>query len=247
MIVGTIALISMLFFGGVEYFLMDELEKGVKTFVVEKDRRKEIQADLKVSMNIIKAFNKDRAKKLKVLKEMNANRDVTETEFDEFYNDRHEERSTLQDKVISARLQILPKLKDEEWAGIVKMSEETVIAKKEKAAKKKPKDTFSNVIKTINKTIEDKDKASKAVKLVNDFEVVRDMAIKNLESLNASDSEILIKKDASFDEMKSMAEGGMSFRKKAYMAFVDFHFQMKDITNETEWAKIMKEFNKIIH
>jgi len=28
----------MLFFGGVEYFLMDELEKGVKTFVVEKDR-----------------------------------------------------------------------------------------------------------------------------------------------------------------------------------------------------------------
>ena len=44
MIVGTIALISMLFFGGVEYFLMDELEKGVKTFVVEKDRRKEIEA-----------------------------------------------------------------------------------------------------------------------------------------------------------------------------------------------------------
>ena len=41
------------------------------------------------------------------------------------------------------------------------------------------------------------------------------------------------------DELKSMAEGGMSFRKEAYMAFVDFHFQMKDITNETEWAKIM--------
>ena len=247
MIVGTIALISMLFFGGVEYFLMDELEKGVKTFVVEKDRRKEIQADLKVSMDIIKAFNKDRASKLKVLKEMNANRDVTKKEFDKFYYDRHEERSALHDNVISARLKVLPKLKKEEWEGIVKMSEETVTAKREKATKKKPKDIFAKVIKTINKTIEEKDKASKAVKLVNDFEVVRNAAVKSLETLKASDNEVLTKKDASFDEMKSMAEGGMSFRKKAYMAFVDFHFQMKDITNETEWAKIMKEFNKIIH
>ena len=77
------------------------------------------------------------------------------------------------------------------------------------------------------------------MKLVNDFEVVRNAAIKSLENLKASDNEVLIKKDASFDELKSMAEGGMSFRKEAYMAFVDFHFQMKDITNETEWAKIM--------
>ena len=170
MIVGTIALISMLFFGGVEYFLMDELEKGVKTFVVEKYRRKEIEADLKVSMDIIKAFNKDRASKLKVLKEMNANRDVTEKELDKFYNDRHEERLTLQSEVISVRLKVLPKLKEEEWEGIVKMSKETDIAKKEKAAKKKPSDLFSNVLKTIDKTIEDEDKASKALKLVNDFE-----------------------------------------------------------------------------
>ena len=247
MIVGTIALISMLFFGGVEYFLMDELEKGVKTYVVEKDRRKEIEADLKVSMDIIKAFNKERKSQLKVFKEMNTNRDVTIKELDKFYNDRHDERSTLQDNVISARLKILPKLKEEEWEGIVKMSEETVIAKKEKASKKKPKDIFSKVIKTINKTIEEEDKASKAVKLVNDFEVVRNTAIKSIESLNASDNEVLTKKNASFDELKKMVEGGMSFRKEAYIAFVDFHFQMKDITNETEWAKIMKEFNKVIN
>ena len=85
------------------------------------------------------------------------------------------------------------------------------------------------------------------MKLVNDFEVARNAAIKSLKSLNASDNEVLIKKDASFDELKGMVEGGMSFRKEAYMAFVDFHFQMKDITNETEWAKIMKEFNKVLN
>lgn len=247
MIVGTIALISMLFFGGVEYFLMDELEKGVKTYVVEKDRRKEIEADLKVSMDIIKAFNKDRKSQLKVFKEMNANRDVTQTELDKFYNDRHEERSALQSNVISARLKVLPKLEEEEWEGIVKMSEETLTANIEKAAKKKPNDIFSNVIKTINKTIAEEDKAPTAVKLLNDFEIVRNSALKSIESLKASDNEVLTKKNASFNELKSMAEGGNSFRKEAYMAFVDFHFQMKDITNETEWAKIMKEFNKVLN
>ena len=127
------------------------------------------------------------------------------------------------------------------------MSEETLTANIEKAAKKKPNNIFSNVIKTINKTIAEEDKASKAVTLVNDFEVARNAAIKSLKSLNASDNEVLIKKDASFDELKNMAEGGISFRKEAYMAFVDFHFQMKDLTNETEWAKIMKEFNKVLN
>lgn len=246
MIVGTIALISMLFFGGVEYFLMDELEKGVKTFVVEKDRRKEIQADLKVSMDIIKAFNKDRSSKLKVFKEMNADRKVTKVELEKFYQDRHEERTELQSKVINERLKILPKLTEEEWESTVKMSAETVAKKKEKAAKKKPKDVFEGVIKSVNKAIEEKDRASKAVELVNDYKVEFDSFVEKLSMAKASDGEILTNKEASFEELKSLAALGNSHRKEAFNAFMHFHFQLKEITNETEWAKIIKEFNKVL-
>jgi len=39
---------------------------------------------------------------------MNANRDVTKKELDKFYNDRHEERSTLHSRVIAMRLKVLP-------------------------------------------------------------------------------------------------------------------------------------------
>lgn len=61
MIIGSITLITILFFGGVsEYFLIDKLEKGVKEYVVEKNRQKEILADLKTSKAFIKEFNKKR-------------------------------------------------------------------------------------------------------------------------------------------------------------------------------------------
>ena len=40
MIIGTIALLNMLFFGGIqEYLLLDKLEKGVKTYIEDKDKR----------------------------------------------------------------------------------------------------------------------------------------------------------------------------------------------------------------
>ncbi|MCK5280914.1 MAG: hypothetical protein KAK04_20315, partial [Cyclobacteriaceae bacterium] len=65
-------------------------------------------------------------------------------------------------------------------------------------------------------------------------------------SMNALESEVLQKKDASFKELENMAKEGNAFRKEAFSAFLDFHFTLKDLTSETEWKKIMKEFNKLI-
>jgi len=59
MIAGTIALLTFLFGGGsFEIFFVDQLENGVKEFVVEKDRQKEILDELKTSKAFIKKFNK---------------------------------------------------------------------------------------------------------------------------------------------------------------------------------------------
>ncbi len=40
MIVGTIALLTLLFGGGLDFFFIDNLEKGVKEYVIEKDGEK---------------------------------------------------------------------------------------------------------------------------------------------------------------------------------------------------------------
>lgn len=47
-------------------------------------------------------------------------------------------------------------------------------------------------------------------------------------------------------EIEKFAEEVNLIRKTAYLAFIHFHSDIKEITNETEWTKIMKEFNKLI-
>ncbi len=64
--------------------------------------------------------------------------------------------------------------------------------------------------------------------------------------MNVLDSKVLQNQEATFEEMENMANTGNNFRNEAFNAFLDFHFDMKDLTNDTEWNKIMKEFNKLI-
>ena len=69
MIVGIIAIFAILFSGGTnEAFFIDKMEKGVKEYVIEKDRKNEILSELKSSKKTIKAFDKNRKKQLKTLK-----------------------------------------------------------------------------------------------------------------------------------------------------------------------------------
>jgi len=63
-----------------------------------------------------------------------------------------------------------------------------------------------------------------------------------LKSMNVLDSKVLQNHEATFEEMENMANAGNIFGNEAFNAFLD----LKDLTNETEWNKIMKEFNKLI-
>ena len=73
MIIGTIALLALLFGGGTgELFFVDQLEKGIKEFVIDKDRQKDILSDLKTSKAFIMEYNKDREVDLKYFYDINA-------------------------------------------------------------------------------------------------------------------------------------------------------------------------------
>ncbi len=86
MIVGTIFLITVLFGGGlIDTFFIAELEKGVKEYVVDDARKKELTANIKSAKKSIKSFNKDRKAQFKVYKDINASRATTSEEFDELF------------------------------------------------------------------------------------------------------------------------------------------------------------------
>ena len=67
MIIATIALLTILF-GGVDPFLIDRLDKGVKTYVVEDSRKDEILTIIKQHKKDVKAFDKLRRTRLKEFK-----------------------------------------------------------------------------------------------------------------------------------------------------------------------------------
>ena len=54
MIVGILTLFSMIFGNGsIDYFYVDKIDEGVKKEIVDKDRKKELQAELKAYVKVV--------------------------------------------------------------------------------------------------------------------------------------------------------------------------------------------------
>ena len=134
MIVGTITLLTILFSGGInEMFLIDRLEKGVKEYVIEKNRQKDILADLKTAKKFVDQYNKGRKTQLKEFKELYKNQATNDEALKAFFDVLHKERLVFQDEVIDYRLAIFNKIEDDEWNNIIEYSEASIDKKIEKA------------------------------------------------------------------------------------------------------------------
>jgi hypothetical protein len=247
MIVGIVALFSVLFFGGAqEYFFIEKLEKGIKKYVFEKDRSKEILADLKLTKSMIKTFNKERKAKLSDFHSMNLDRSISREVLVDFFEERVEERQVFQEKMIEKRLMVVSKIKDGEWKEIISLSYESVQKKMEKVEKKGSSDPLEAVIKTINSRMADQNNQAKAVSIVQDFNKEYTGLLKQVNAVNTIESDLLSNKNTSAAQFQKLANDMNQLRKTAYESLIDLHFDLKEITNETEWVKVMKSVNKVI-
>ena len=247
MIIGTITLITMLFFGGVqEYFFIDKLEKGVKQFITDKERSKEILTGLKASKKEIDAFNKDRKARLKEFYALNLNRDIPRSSLEDFFEKRMEERLVFQEQILDERIKLVKMIGDEEWEQIVSISDEAIDKKISKEEKKKEKDAFESVYKTINRSISEDDRMVQARALVQNFQARYEDLYAKINSINTRENDLLRNKNTPKAEFKDLAKKVNDIRITTYKAFVDFHFDMQDVTEESEWFSIMKAMNKVI-
>jgi hypothetical protein len=195
---------------------------------------------------MIKNFNKDRKGKLSEFISMNLDRDISRNELDDFFDDRVEERKVYQDEMIKQRIEMVAKIKDDEWKGIINQSNASVEKKMAKLEKKGVKDPFESVMKTIKSTILDQDNQSQATSLIQNFKQRYTKLIDEVNAVNTVESKLLSNRNSTAEEFQKLAKDMNQLREKAYQSFIDLHFDMKDITNETEWTKVMKAVNKII-
>ena len=251
MIVGIVTLFSMLFGvgGQVDIFFLDNLDKGVKKYVVDKDRKKELQGILKDYTSTLKDFRKERKSKVKDLKEKNKDRSGTEEWFRDFFTGRIDEREELQAYWIEHRLELQEKIMPDEWALIIKMAEDEVAkleAKEQKKARKqKDKDIFSKLETTINEQIADQGKRSEVMTALEQYEKKVDELGDNLKDINVTETDFLADQNATKEDMEKVARSINDLRKELYSSYSSFYLEVLENTTVEEWNPIMKEFNKM--
>jgi len=250
MLVATVTILVLLFGGGAfETFFIDDLNKGVKQFVIEEDRKKEILADLKSSEKMIKEYNKQRKSRFREYKKLNTSRDTNSKELTGFFNVLMDERGNFQNRFIDDRIAVSKKIKPDEWTAIIEHAGPIEDKRQEKLQKKidkaeaKGKEPFEKTREAITKNVSD---AARQQLLLGRLDVMlnnfNELAGR-IDLINVRDNGLLVRQDASKEEMKQVAGEVNELRYATFNHLIGFHMVVKEHTDSSEWDKIMKAFN----
>jgi hypothetical protein len=106
MLIGIAAIVIAIFFAGGQetFFLTPKLKKQVKTYVIEKDRQKEIFVIMKESKKKQKAFTKTRKSYMKKYHQLNLDRNSTVEDHKELFVAYYDERKEIVDYSIEQEM-----------------------------------------------------------------------------------------------------------------------------------------------
>jgi hypothetical protein len=251
MIVGLAALFAMLFGGGsLDYYYIDKIEEGVKKEVVDKDRKKALQAELKAYTKVVKEFYKVRNKDLKELKTKNLERGVNEDYYLDFFDKRMQARIKLQKTTLDSRLSLQEKITDDEWDAIMKKASSAETKEEEKAkhkeAKKNDKNVFREQETAIVQNVADQDRRAIILKGLAVYEATYDQIHETYESINVNESQALIDKNLTREKILAIDEQLNEQRMTLYKGFSVFVIITKANSTEEDYKVIMKAFNKLL-
>jgi len=245
------ALIFTLIGNGVpEVFYIDEFDKGVKEYVLDKERRGEILDSLKSGTKRVKSFYKEREGQVKELKKKNLDQNTTEQWFKDFFVERMKERKELQAYTINMRLNLQQKITTEEWAKIMGLSWADVARDEAKAKKKelkdKDKNIFRNVEKAIMENVSDSEKRALILSALINYEKKNDEIVNTYEEIDVEAGGLLADQHATQEQMNQFCLGLNVIRQSFYLSYLKFYFEVRDNTTEEEWKLIIKQFNKVL-
>lgn len=247
LVAGLIALITAIFLGGPgEIFYVDNLEKGIKKHVVEKERKKEILSELKSTKTYVKTFNKERKQDYKKFIELYNSRDTEGDDLNLFFDKLHAKRTPNQEKLIESRLSIFSKITDNEWQSIVSTSElaseKRILKAQKKAAKIKV--LFPKTRSSIQKNVADINQQKKLIGNLDDFISSLAELEQTMKTVNVSENKVLANKDSSKKDLMEVFEEENKLRMASYTSLIAFHESIKANSSTDEWTPIMKAFTK---
>lgn len=250
MIVGIVALITALFFGGStnDYFLVEDIDKAANTYVVEKSRLKTIKASLKKGKKSADALYKERAKNGKAIVKGLLNYETSKEDFDKYLDIQLESVKKHQELVFNTRLEVMNEIEPDEWEKIVDYSKERhakLIAKAKKKAAKKG-DPWEEVQSTIDKVVTSEKEHNAVTQELVLLKRQFDKITTEIMNRNVANNEIIQTYSSSYDDLNSIGENLNELRVDSYNALVLFRAQIKNRTTESEYKAVMKSVCKNI-
>lgn len=249
MIIGIAAIVLAIFFAGGQetFFLTPKLKKHVKTYVMEKDRQNEIFVIMKESKKKQKAFVKSRKSYMKKYNQLNLDRNSTLEDHKQLFVAYYEERQAIVDYSIEQEMTMKKTTTEEEWGDIMN----AVLAQttKEKARDKMQKTmdkAFGNVIQSCNDHISNFDNRNSAVSSVTRLQGKVDELIPRLADLGYKNMETIRDYNAGKAAYEKISDDHHQMRKEIDDLFLDFRFELLEMTTEDEWDILIKDISKLL-
>lgn len=249
MIIATVTALIVLFSGGYEIFFAENIEKGIKEYVMDNNRKKELLVMTKELKSRAKTYNKERKANFKDFKDLYTNYNTSEDELGAFFDNLTGIQHDYQSDFIENRIRITDKISDEEWVNIVDLSEESFKKNLDKQAKKKSKKKPKNqddFEKTRKKIAEIPDQKSQEALLERLNNFVREIGEfeKSLKEVNVLESDLLVKKTNSKDELLTLYYKMNEVRKKAFEYVIDFHETVRTNVDQEQGENVLSAFYK---
>ena len=247
-----IALIISFFVGGVnlEVFYIDKIEQGVKKYVTDKDRKKELKGFFKEYKKNSQSYNKGMQGDLKNLKKQNLDRTVPIAWYKDFFKKRLDETTKVQHVFIDYRINLQNIISDDEWAQIMELASSAEIEEQEKKEKQEKKssdkDLLINLRETVNENIANPHSKKELLAAWDIFKEGYDVTVETYDHINVDESKIVVNKNTSKEELEGVIIKLNSIRDKMHVVHIEFLKVLKGNTGNEEYQAIMKEFNKLL-
>ena len=205
-----IALIISILSGGgsLEVFYIDKIEQGVNKYVTDKDRKKELEEHFKEYNKIYKSYNKGMQSDLKNLKKQNLDRIVSITWYEDLFKKRLDQTTKVQASFIDYRIHIQNVINEDEWTQIMELASSAETKEREKkekqARKNSDKDLMYKLRETANENIVNPTSKTEVLAAWDIFKEDYDATVETYDHINVEDSETIVNKNVSEEEIKGI-------------------------------------------
>jgi hypothetical protein len=252
MLTSLTLLILLIINGPEQLFMAEDVKKGIKKHVVDKERRELLLEHISDGRKQIKAFNKRQEKLAAAVQKEILDKEGHDKRINHLLDSALDLRKQHQQRLIDDRLWIQENLSQQEWDLIVAKSafpsdkDSSKNQKKRNKTQTSYKDYLAKVRETITASIADDGQREKALAAYQTFSDQHEEFVKMRTELDYENQEILRRQDLSRAELEDFYAQQDTLRQNTYKSFVDLFSSIKENSSEEEWGKIKKSLAKIV-